>query len=285
MSEPTSARAAVAQHTAGSDAAENLRVCKRLASEAADRGAALLSLPECFCFLGESERDKLAVAEVLDSRRPGPILEAMMEMATRHNMWVAGAGIPETIPEDEGDPEAMTWNSHAVVSPSGELAAVYRKIHLFDVDIPGKTTLRESAATCAGREPVALSTDLGKIGLSVCYDLRFPELFQELTMGHEAQILLVPSAFTAYTGAAHWHVLLRARAIETQCYVLAAAQSGRHNSKRTSFGHSMIVDPWGQVIAELESGTGVAVADIDLEFLRTTRRQLPCLEHKVLGRP
>lgn len=277
--------AAAAQLTSTDDLSGNLDVCKQLASQAADRGANLLVIPECFPFLGRSEREKFAVAEVLDPDKPGPILEAVIEMATTHRMWVVGGGMPERLDGEGGvAPEAITkaYNACIVVSPDGELTSVYRKVHLFDVDIPGGAVLRESDSTAAGNRLVLTETPLARIGLSICYDLRFPELYRDLVVRHGAQVLVVPAAFTAHTGAAHWNTLLRSRAIENQCYVIAAGQVGRHNDKRESFGHSQIIDPWGDVLDVLETGTGLAVAEIDLAKVDETRSRMPCLQHQVL---
>ena len=270
------------------DLANNLATCKRLAAKAAQRGAALLVLPENFAFLGRRERDKIEVAEVLDSHAPGPILATLMEIATTHGLWVIGGGMPEKLDagaaDTAGEADTKTYNTCVMLRPSGEIAATYRKLHLFDVDIPGAAVLRESANTTAGTAPVVCDTPLARIGLSVCYDLRFPELYRDLVVQRGAQILVVPAAFTAHTGAAHWHVLLRSRAIENQCYVLAAAQYGRHNDKRISYGHSLIIDPWGTVLDERAEGEGLALGTIDMELLERTRRQMPCLQHQVLLR-
>ncbi len=268
---------------AGNDKSGNLARCRHLAGEARRAGAALLLLPECFAFIGAAERDKFAVAENLDAERPGPILATLIEIATTHEMWVIGGGVAE-IPAGHGDRATLerTYNTCVVVSPRGHITALYRKIHLFDVDIPGGAVLCESKTTAAGDAVVVAETDLGRIGLSICYDLRFPELYRELAVRRGAEILIVPAAFTAHTGAAHWHTLLRARAIENQCFVIAAGQWGRHNEKRESYGHSMIIDPWGNVLAEVQDGDGLAVADIDLDVLVRTRTQMPCLEHQVL---
>jgi predicted amidohydrolase len=243
-------------------------------------------LPECFAFLGEREGDKFSIAEALDPGAPGRVLQAIQKIATQNKMGVVAGGIAEIRPEDRELAEPTTaYNSCAVINPAGELVSVYRKIHLFDVDIPGGATLKESAATSAGEEALTVDTSIGRVGLSICYDLRFPELYRALTLDQGAQVLVVPAAFTAHTGAAHWHTLLRARAIENQCWVLAAAQSGRHNSKRASYGHSLIIDPWGVVRAEVEAGDGIAVAEIDAAFTTEKRSQLPCLAHSVLREP
>ncbi len=273
---------AAAQLTSTEDREENLATCKRLAAEAAGRGAELFALPECYGFLPRREPNRFAVAEILDHHEPGPILGAALEIAREHQMWVVGGGIAEILPEEEGGDITRTYNTCVVISPSGELAARYRKIHLFDVDIPDKIRLRESDTTEAGREIVSVTTPLAKLGLTICYDVRFPELYRKLAFDDAAEVLLVPSAFTAHTGDAHWHALLRARAIENQCYVVAPAQVGEHNEKRRSYGHSLIVDPWGEVLAERPEGTGIAVAEIDTDYIADLRRRMPCHGHRVL---
>jgi predicted amidohydrolase len=288
MKIPRRFRAAALQMCAGSDLPANLAVCRQRAAEAADRGAALLALPENFAFLGRDEGDRLAVAEALDHAAPGPILSALADIAVRHGLWVVGGGMPEAIPAEEraADPALArkTYNTCVVVDPRGTLVAHYRKIHLFDVDLPGRAVLRESRSTAPGRAPVVCATPLARLGLSVCYDLRFPELYRELAVRRGAQVLLVPAAFTVPTGAAHWHLLLRSRAIENQCYVVAPAQTGQHNDKRASYGHTLIVDPWGTILDEIPDGEGLAVADIDLDVIDETRKRMPCHEHQVLLR-
>ena len=248
-------------------------------------------LPENFAFLSRRPSDKLSVAELLDPADPGRIVQAVADIARTHGMWVIAGGLPEispdTSPRDGGERVGgivRVYNTCLAVAPDGEIAAAYRKIHLFDVAIPDSAVFRESESTERGSEIVSVETPLARIGLSVCYDLRFPELYRKLALEHRAQVLAVPAAFTAYTGAAHWHTLLRSRAIENQCYVIAAAQDGRHNDKRESFGHSLLIDPWGQIIAELAEGEGLAVAEIDLDHLDATRQRMPCLEHPVLWR-
>ncbi len=281
-----SPKAAVLQLCSTDDIGANLATCERLSAQAAERGCSLVVLPECFAFLGERERDKFKIAEVLDEANPGRVLETVQKIATGNKMWVIAGGIAEIRPEDKDLSEPRTaYNSCVAVNPEGKLVSVYRKIHLFDVDIPGGATLKESAATSAGEDLLAVDTSIGKVGLSICYDLRFPELYRALTLDQGAQVLVVPAAFTAHTGAAHWHTLLRSRAIENQCWVLAAGQSGRHNSKRASYGHSLIIDPWGVVRAEVEAGDGIAVAEIDSAFTEEKRSQLPCLSHSVLRSP
>ncbi len=275
-SAPTPNKAAVIQLCSDSDLQGNLATCERL-----------VVLPECFAFLGEREQDKFAIAEYLSPgalpQDAGPIMRSITKMATNHAVWVIAGGIPELRPEDADSPTKTTaYNTCAVISPAGELVSAYRKIHLFDVDIPGGATLKESAATSAGSDVLAVDTSIGRVGLSICYDLRFPELYRTLTMDMGAEILVVPAAFTAHTGAAHWHTLLRARAIENQCWVLAAGQTGRHNAKRHSYGHSLIIDPWGVIRGEVAEGDGIAIADIDAAFTAEKRMHLPCLTHSVL---
>lgn len=282
---------AALQMCATNDLAANLTVCRRRAAEAADRGAAILVLPENFAFLGRQEGERLAVAERLDPAAPGPILSALADMAVRHDMWIIGGGMPEALELDELDdgPDASaaakTYNTCVVVDPRGALAASYRKIHLFDIDLPGRAVLRESASVARGRVPVVCETPLARIGLSICYDVRFPELYRELVAVRGAQVVVVPAAFTVPTGAAHWHVLLRSRAIENQCYVVAAAQAGQHNEKRASYGHTMIVDPWGTILDELPADEGLAMAELDLDLVAETRLRMPCLQHQVMVRP
>jgi predicted amidohydrolase len=274
---PTLVTAAV-QMCATDDVAANLAIVRREIAEAAGRGATLIILPECFAFLGRGEKDKLAIAESLDDgARPGPILGALCELAAKHGATIVGGGMPE---KEAGG--ARAYNTAVVVSPEGRLVARYRKIHLFDVDIPGRATLLESAATAPGREPVVVEVAGWRVGVTICYDVRFPELYRRLVLGGGAEVLLVPAAFTAHTGRAHWHLLLRARAVENQAWVVAAAQWGRHNEKRESFGHTLIVDPWGGIAGERADGDGLVVHALDRGHLEKTRREMPCLSHAVL---
>ncbi|HEV7554498.1 MAG TPA: carbon-nitrogen hydrolase family protein, partial [Kofleriaceae bacterium] len=193
-------------------------------------------------------------------------------------IWIVGGGLPELVPGDT----KRTYNTLAVIDPAGKLAARYRKIHLFDVDIPGGAVLRESDATAAGDELVTVDIAGARVGLSICYDVRFPELYRRLVKDRGAEVLLVPAAFTAHTGAAHWNLLLRARAIEDQAWVVAAAQWGRHNDKRESYGHTLVVDPWGTIVGEREEGDGVVMATLDGATVAKRRAQMPVLRHAVL---
>jgi predicted amidohydrolase len=267
---------AAVQMCATDDLARNLATCRALAARAADDGARIIVLPECFAFLGGREGDKLAVAETIDDAHPGPIVETLQSIATEHRAVVIGGGLPERVAGDD----RRAYNTALVVGPGGELAARYRKIHLFDVDIPGGATLRESDATAPGNAGLVVRAFGLSLGVTICYDVRFPELYRRLWRAG-ADVLLVPAAFTAHTGAAHWHLLLRARAIENQAYVVAAAQTGQHNAQRASYGHAMVIDPWGTVLAEQAEGDGVAVAAIDPALIARIRRNMPCALHAV----
>lgn len=275
---------AAVQLSSTDDVDANLSKCRELVAAAADAGAKLVVLPECFAYLSRREEQKRAISEVIDERvmddpGPGPILSATRDLATNNGVWLIGGGMAERRRGDD-DPSKV-FNTAVVFDPAGKLVATYRKIHLFDVDIPGGARLRESDSTYPGEQLFVVDTPLGNIGLSICYDLRFPEMYRQLAE-RGAQIVIVPSAFTAHTGAAHWHILLRARAIENQCFVVAPGQVGRHNEKRESYGHSLIIDPWGTILAEQAEGTGVAAAEIDLSVLEKTRREMPCLQHRRL---
>lgn len=276
-------RAAAIQLCSRDDLAANLASCRALTAEAAADGARLVVLPECFSFLGRKEGDKLVISEEIaapgaPAGPAGPVVDTLRELATRHGVWIVGGGTPERIP---GDPR-RTYNTAVVIDPAGTLTARYRKIHLFDVDIPGGATLRESDATAAGDALEVVDIDGARVGLSICYDVRFPELYRCLVKDHGAEVLLVPAAFTAHTGAAHWHLLLRARAVEDQSWVVAAAQWGQHNEKRASYGHSLISDPWGTVVAERPEGDGVVIHTLDGATVAERRAQLPALRHAVL---
>ena len=268
-------RIAVGQMCASSDVEKNFEVVADLCSQAKDRGCAMLFLPECFAFIGVKGTDALAVMEPMD----GPLLGRYRELAAKHRLWLSLGGFPETGP-DRGD---RRFNAHVIVDASGEIRASYRKIHLFDVDMGDVNgpVLMESRTAAAGETLVTCDSPAGKLGLTVCYDLRFPEMFARLRYELGCEMMLVPSAFTKPTGQAHWETLLRARAIETQSYVVAAAQAGVHSEGRASHGHAMIVDPWGKVVAELDGeGTGIAVADVDLGYLKDVRSRIPVETHR-----
>lgn len=265
---------AVVQLNSQDDLEQNLAQCRKLTEQAALRGARLVVLPENFAFFS-ADASRLGVAESL-AGPPGPIRQSLCELAREFGVSVVGGGFPEL-----SDDPARPYNTLLVVAPSGDILARYRKIHLFDVDLADGTSLRESRATQAGSEPVVVEVAGFQLGLSICYDLRFPELYRALGECG-AEVLLVPSAFTLHTGKDHWHVLLRARAIESQCWVLAAAQWGRHPGGRTTYGHSLVVDPWGTVVAEAADGVGLALARVERARLLEVRHGLPSLTHRRL---
>jgi len=249
---------------------QNCASAAHLIAQAARAGAELVALPEYFCVMGRSERDKLAVAETPGD---GPIQSMLSDAAREHRVWVIGG----TLPLRSSDPQRVL-NSNGVYAPDGTLAARYDKIHLFRYD-NGRERYDEGASILGGNVPTALQAGALRVGLSVCYDLRFPELYREL-MHPPCDLLSVPAAFTYTTGMAHWELLLRARAVENQCYVIAAAQGGTHENGRRTWGHSMVIDPWGQVLAVQPEGEGVVLAELDLERIAAVRTQLPALEHR-----
>ena len=250
--------------------ADNIAVARRLVTQAARDGAGLVLLPEYWPILGMHENDKLAVAEQPGA---GPIQDAMASMARELGIWLIGGTLPlvSTAP-------GKVLNALLAYGPDGHLAGRYDKIHLFGFT-RGEESYDESRTIAAGNEVQTLDTPFGRIGLSVCYDLRFPELYR--AMG-ACSLMVVPSAFTYTTGQAHWDILLRARAIENQCYVLAAAHGGVHPNGRRTWGHSMRVDPWGEVIAVLPEGEGVVSGELDPARLETVRGNLPALRHRVM---
>jgi deaminated glutathione amidase len=267
---------AAIQLSSQADVGANLDRAATLVAEAARRGAELVLLPENFAFLGGGEEERRALAEDLDARDSGPIARRLSELARAHGIWVLGGGMPER----SADPE-RPYNTCVVFAPDGHLAARYRKIHLFDVEL-SERSYRESGASSPGREPVTVAAAGLRVGLSVCYDLRFPELYRALSAAG-AEVLVVPAAFTVTTGKDHWHVLLRARAIEAQGYVIAAAQWGKHPGGRLTYGKSCIVDPWGEVIVQASEGEGVITAAVDRAYLERVRASLPSLQHRRLS--
>ncbi len=265
--------AAVVQLNTQDDPVLNLSRAREWIARAAAAGAELVTLPENFAYMGEEAR-KRELAERLDGAFPGPIYTALAESAAKHGVWVLGGGMPE-----KSDDPARPYNTSVLVDPKGKIAATYRKVHLFDVSLPDGTSLRESAATSAGAEAVTAQVKGVRVGLSICYDLRFPELYRRL-VDQGARIVTVPSAFTLTTGKDHWHALLRARAIENQVWVLAAAQHGKHPRGRQTYGKSIIIDPWGEVVAQVSEGEGFAVAKLDFEYQDRVRTSLPSLLHR-----
>ena len=263
-------RVAALQMVSAPEVDSNLRRAEALIAEAAAAGAQLVALPEYFCLLGRQDGDKVAVREVDGS---GPIQQFLAEAARRHGLWLIGGTLPLWC-----DAPDKVRNSCLVFDDQGQRRARYDKIHLFGFD-NGSERFDEARSIQPGTQPVALDSPFGRIGLSVCYDLRFPELYRALA---PTELLMVPSAFTATTGRAHWEPLLRARAIENLAWVVAPAQGGLHPNGRRTHGHSMIIDPWGEIVAELAEGEGVLLAEIDHARLQQARSSLPALQHRVL---
>jgi deaminated glutathione amidase len=259
---------AAIQLTSTSNVDHNLERARHWIARAAAAGAKLVALPENFACMREEGTRNPATGPL-----EGPLLEFLRDCAKRHDVVVAGGTIPELGAED-----SRPHNTSIVIDADGTLRGIYRKIHLFDIDLPD-VRLRESDAVAPGSEIVVVDTVAGRLGLSICYDVRFPELYRAL-VARDARVLLVPSAFTVPTGSDHWEVLLRARAIENQCFVIAAAQYGQHSAKRRSYGRSLIVDPWGVVLACAPDGEGFAIAELDFERLDDVRRRLPALAHR-----
>ena len=249
---------------------DNLATARRLVAQAAAGGALLVVLPEYWAIMGQQETDKLAHAEQPGS---GPIQDGMAQMARQHGIWLIGG----TLPLISGQ-EGKVLNTTLVYDPQGEPAGRYDKIHLFGFT-RGTESYNESRTIVPGAQVRSIETPFGRVGLSVCYDLRFPELYR--AMG-DCALMVVPAAFTHTTGRAHWEVLLRARAIENQCYVLASAQGGLHPNGRRTWGHSMLIDPWAEVKAVLPEGEGVVSGEIDPLFLAGVRESLPALAHRTM---
>lgn len=263
-------KAAVIQMVSKETVATNLERASQLIAEAKAMGASVVALPEYFAIMGLKDTDKVAAREALDS---GPIQSHLKALAEEHQLFIVAGTLPlvASVPE-------KVRNTCLVYGPSGERLARYDKIHLFGFD-QGQEHYNESSTIEPGREVVALDTPLGRWGLSVCYDLRFPEMYRKMD---RPDLIFVPAAFTQTTGRAHWEVLLRARAIENLAYVLAPGQGGRHPSGRETHGSSMIIDPWGTVLGRVDKGEGVVLAKIDLDAMDSFRSSLPALQHRVL---
>lgn len=260
------------QMASGPNVAANLLEAERLIAMAVEKGARLLVLPENFAIMGKTERDKVALREQEGS---GQIQDFLAQQAARHGIWLVGGTIPLVAGDDSHIRAACL-----LFDDQGRQAARYDKIHLFDVAVvDSDERYTESDTIEAGDRAVVVDTPFGKLGLAVCYDLRFPELFRTM-LDQGMELLALPSAFTAITGKAHWETLVRARAIENLCYVFAAGQGGYHLNGRATYGHSMIVDPWGQVMNELANGAGLVCADMSLDHLQNIRRTFPCLDHR-----
>jgi len=271
---------AAVQMTSGEDVEANLERSRELVREAATAGALIVGLPENFAYLGGRADHKLAIAEPLppvgtnELHDAGPILTAMRALALKAGVWLLLGGFPEKSRKAD-----RINNTSVLIDPNGTISAIYRKLHLFDVDVPGGKRFRESDSVEPGSDVVVAPTPWGGLGLSICYDLRFPELYRAQA-AKGVRIIAVPSAFTAETGKDHWHVLLRARAIENQVYVMAPAQVGTHGPTRRSYGHALVVDPWGVIIAECSDQEGFALARLDFAHQDRLREALPVLKHR-----
>jgi predicted amidohydrolase len=262
-------RVALLQLNSQDDREVNLRESSRLIEAAAAEGADLAALPELFTYLGPASEHP-RIAEPI----PGPTTERLSALAARHRMYILGGSFLERVAG-----EARLWNTSTLFDRSGNLLARYRKLHLFDVELAGQVPYRESATVASGSEIVTADTEFGRVGMSICYDLRFPELYRALA-SQGAEAFFVPAAFTLHTGKDHWEVLLRARAIENQAYVVAAAQVGPHPPIRECYGNSLVADPWGTVIARAPNRVGITLAPLDFEYLKQVRRELPALAHR-----
>ena len=262
---------AAVQMISGPDVTPNLATAGRLIAEAADAGARLVALPEYFPLIGATDADRLAAREVDGA---GPIQDFLADTAKKHGLWLIGGSIPLM-----ADDPAKLRNSCLVFDPQGKRAARYDKIHLFGFR-KGAEAYDEAATIERGDTVVAFDSPLGRIGIAICYDMRFPELFR--AMG-EVDLLVLPAAFTETTGRAHWELLLRARAVENQCFVLAAAQGGQHPNGRMTHGNSMVIDPWGEVLARMDKGEGVVIAELNRQRLVDIRASLPALRHRILS--
>ena len=261
---------AAVQMISGPDVAPNLATAGRLIAEAADAGAQLVALPEYFPLIGAADADRLAAREVDGD---GPIQDFLARTARQHGLWLVGGSIP-LMAEDP----ARLRNSCLVFDPQGARVARYDKIHLFGFN-KGDEAYDEAATIERGDQVVTFDSPFGRVGIAICYDLRFPELFRAM---REIDLLVLPAAFTETTGRAHWELLLRARAVENQCYVLAAAQGGLHPGGRMTHGNSMVIDPWGEVLARMDKGEGMVIAGLDRQRLAEVRASLPALKHRIL---
>ncbi len=263
--------AAAIQMNSTDDRERNLSQALGLIDRAASRGARFVALPENADLIAP-HGVRLEAAEVLD----GPTIRLFSEKARERDIWLLAGSIGE-----KGSSPDKARNTSVLIDPQGQINATYRKIHLFDVDLEDGTTIRESSQVEPGTDVIVADTPIAKFGMSICYDLRFPELYRKLASAG-ADVLLIPSAFTLHTGKDHWEILVRARAIENTCWVIAPAQTGKHLKGRSSYGHSMIVDPWGMVVAQCSDGPGICLAEIDPDLQERVRSSLPSLEHRRL---
>jgi len=266
---------AAIQMASGPNVQANLDQAEKLIAEAVEQSAQLIVLPENFSFMGKNDHERLAVVE---DDGDGVVQRFLSEQAKKHAIWLVGGTVP--IKSDQSD---KLFSSCILFNDQGERVARYDKIHLFDVHLEdADESYNESESTIPGNQPVVVETPFGRLGLAICYDLRFPELFRTM-MNMDMEICAIPSSFTANTGKAHWEVLVRARAIENLCYIIAAEQGGYHVSGRETHGNSAVVNPWGQVLNHMGKGAGVVVAKIDLQGLHKTREHFPVLKHRRLA--
>ena len=264
------ARVAAVQMVSTPRVEENLQTAATLVNEAVAQGAELVALPEYFPIMGLSDGDKVKVREADGC---GPIQDFLAETARRHGIWLIGGSLPLIASVAD-----KVLNSCLVYNPQGERVARYDKIHLFGFR-KGAERYKESTTIEAGHQPVTFATPFARVGLSICYDLRFPELYRTLGV---TDLLVIPAAFTETTGRAHWEILLRARAIENQCYVLAAAQGGKHENGRETHGNSLLIDPWGDILGHKAKGTGIVIGELDHARIAEVRTSLPALKHRVM---
>ena len=263
-------KAGVIQLTSGEVLEENLERAGHYIDRAASEGCKLVCLPEVFSLFTTDEKKYGAAQDPQDNQA----LKFLQSKASEHKMWIHGGSI-----NVKGDEEGKVFNRSSMINPQGEVVVEYDKIHLFDVNLNNGGVYKESLRTIPGVSTQICDTDFGKVGMSVCYDLRFPELYREMSQ-EGARVLMVPAAFTRKTGQDHWEVLLRARAIENQAFLLAANQSGLHQNGLKTWGHSMIIDPWGRILAEIADGEGLITAELDFKILEDFRSSMPCLEHR-----
>ncbi len=261
--------------TSTPDIDHNLAQAEELIELAVNQGAELVGLPENFSFLGE-DSDKIAQVDQI----VGKSEKFLIKMAQRFQITILGGGFPSPLDNDS----SKAYNTAVLIAPNGMELTRYQKVHLFDVNVPDGNNYRESQTVMAGKNlpPVCATENLGMLGLSICYDVRFPEVYRHLSK-QGAEVIFIPAAFTAYTGKDHWQVLLQARAIENTCYVIAPAQTGNHYARRCTHGHAMIIDPWGTILNSTGSQIGVAIAEINPQRLQQVRQQMPSLEHRVFA--
>lgn len=268
-------RVAAIQMASSPNVDANLLEAEKLIDDAVEAGAQLIVLPENFAFMGRSDLD---LCEIAEKDGEGPLQDFLSKIAKRHGIWLVGGTIPL-----EAEDKSKVRAACLIFDDQGNRIGRYDKIHLFDVSVPqSDEKYEESSAIEPGNQVVAVDTPVGRLGITICYDLRFPELYRNL-IDNRVEIFCLPAAFTALTGKAHWTTLVRARAIENLAFFIAAAQGGFHKSGRETYGHSMIVDPWGSVLAQASSGAGFVTAEIDRKCLSTTRQSFPALDHRSLG--